>query len=267
MSNMIFELFAELPAELKQNVGSFLWTSNEESRQIKESARNILALSQADKLTYFVMMTMRKRLKSMYDRELEFEALEKKYFAYNKFYEDPFIRYHTFLFPKTITFSKGTGPLLDALQTGSPYPILEASKNEFTEEVENDIKTLVMLAPQSVNGSVGQMRCIDGVGPLAAASFNSNIPTDIVAFLLEHGADPNKLFSVNGSYFASILHCIERNYIENNSDRIKKVVILLKKYGGEEIKIKATTHTDYKKLSGVVAHIEKMRMKNNLRTD
>lgn len=136
------------------------------------------------------------------------DALVHKYCSYNRDYENP-------------------GTLLDALFTGCRFPYTPSTFNVYTPEIENDIKEIVRLTPQSMNCTLGTLRSRDNVSPLAAACFNTNIPLHIIEFLFQQGADPNATLDVNG-HPVRILADLESNM---SAERFAAIKALFIRYG------------------------------------
>lgn len=227
-------MFSDLPAELRQPIACFLWTDNSNFGKIKQSAKEVSALARVDKFTYFSMISIMNQLKNLYtlECECEYEKLEKKYDKYNEYCKIP--RQPLPYLPAFIS-TKGTGPLLDALFSGAKFKgIFYRSQPIYNSEVEEDIKTLVKLAPESLKGNVGWIRCADRIGPLAVAAFNDAIPVHMVTFLLENGADPNQLhYDYPTRSQVSILHAIKIGSAgDPESERLKEVARVLAEFGG-----------------------------------
>lgn len=119
--------------------------------------------------------------------------LMNKYNHYQEDYENPTYRQQPYLSYEP----KGNPMLLDALFTGCSLPYADSTFDEYTEEIEKDIKAMVKLNPQSIHCNFGELRCRTNVTPLMAACANPNIPIDIIELLLVNGADPKVKISVN----------------------------------------------------------------------
>jgi ankyrin repeat protein len=132
---------------------------------------------------------------------------------------------------------KGNPHLLDALFTGCTLPYAVHSINAYTPEIEEDIKTIVKLTPQSIHCILGRLRCRNEVPPLGAACANPNIPIDIIKFLLEKGADPNATWKLNGERIRIIddlytdFHGTKDEDYAESMQRVKQIEELFKKYG------------------------------------
>lgn len=164
--------------------------------KIKEYGRNIVNLSLANN-----------EFKELCNEKIEcfkkILVLVSKYRECNSRYERP---------PKcrktgAVIFPGGNPQLYDALLTGTNFQYAPCSKAQYTLEIEEDIKTIVRLTPQSMNWNIGILSVFDdtrepsyteNASPLFAACINVNIPTSIVEFLLESGANPNVTINTPG---------------------------------------------------------------------
>ena len=144
--------------------------------------------------------------------------LKKKYNKYDNDYENHYLNEkneHLFKHHQ----------LIDALCTGCDLPFARGAFDTYNLEIENDIKSIVSLIPDSVHCIMGTLRCRSGVPPLAMACFNPNIPLHIIDYLLDHGADPNLTYLLNGKPI-SILDDMS----DNNIGRIDEIKKLFSKY-------------------------------------
>lgn len=117
--------------------------------------------------------------------------------------------------------------LLDAVLSGCMLPCIKRTLKEFSSEVERDIDDILRLMPNSLNCVKGSFRCRDYVGPLQAACNNKACPLYIVELLLQHGADTNALFDLNGQ-LVNILPDLKLNLEKARYEAIRK---LFYKYG------------------------------------
>ena len=123
----------------------------------------------------------------------------------------------------------GSPQLFDALITGCRLKYSHYRASEvFTPEIENDIKTIVRLNPQSITYNFG---CFDlgfnNATPIFAACINDNIPTSIIEFLLESGADPyTTVYACDNNL--SIIPILKTQISE---ERFETIFNLFKKYG------------------------------------
>jgi hypothetical protein len=127
--------------------------------------------------------------------------------------------------------SKHTYELLDALFTGCELPIQRHSFSRYTQEIEDDIKTMVTERPHLLECKGGHLRCREDVTPLFAACVNEKIPIHVVKFLLENGADPNLPILVNGRKVPII-----EDLKINTSDRYRDISSILEEYSSMDIK-------------------------------
>jgi hypothetical protein len=123
-------------------------------------------------------------------------------------------------------FPGGNPQLLDALFTGYKLPFSYSRFDEYHQEIEHDIKEIVVLTPQSMTCTIGTLRCRAYVPPLAAACINENIPLHIVEFLLEKGANPNATYDLNGQPI-DILSDLKKNI---PTERFGAIELLFNKY-------------------------------------
>lgn len=136
----------------------------------------------------------------------------KKYLAYDKDYK--YFENHNF-----------NPHLLDILSTNHRLPFSKSTFHVFNKELENDIKTLILLNPQSIHCDWAELRCRDNITPLYLACSNPTIPLSIVELLLKYGADKNKPIVLNNKKI-SIIKDLEKN----DNKRLDKIKELFDKY-------------------------------------
>lgn len=133
-----------------------------------------------------------------------------------------------FVAPKCAPF------LLDALTTSCKLPFVYSDR-EYTPEVEQDIKKIIEIFPDSLFCNSAEMRCRTYVYPLVIAIHNENIPLSIVDYLLSQGADPKQSYLVN----AEKINCLNGYELrsclsdkqKNVTDRYIELVKIYEKYG------------------------------------
>lgn len=128
--------------------------------------------------------------------------LMTKYHVYNDNYFDTCEEIDKGIIPKDNSYPGGPPQLLDALFSGCPLPLARFTKEKYTPQVEEDIKLILEVMPDSLNCTMGQLRLVDNVTPLAAACYNGNIPIHIIELLLKKGA--NMTLKVNNSHIKLI---------------------------------------------------------------
>lgn len=147
------------------------------SSEIKRCAREVGFLSSTSTRIHSLLVSKLADLKRLFE-------LVAKYSAYNTEYEKN-------------ARQGGTSPhLIDALFTGWTGAWGYHSIQEYSPQIEKDIKDLVRLSPQCLESREGQMRLFGNVSPLFVACLNKSIPVDIVEFLLGAGADMNAAIDI-----------------------------------------------------------------------
>jgi hypothetical protein len=123
--------------------------------------------------------------------------------------------------------------LLDALFSGCDLVLVRDKRTmrRWTSEIEDDVREIVELFPSSVNCNVAEIRCRDGVHPLAAAVHNEEVPVEIIEFLLQNDADPNMTYSVNCRP-QTILDDLKYGQCDLEPERVEQIKELLWIYGG-----------------------------------
>lgn len=206
--------FSSMPMDLKNIVFSFIFIqprkiTNEEVTNCARQIKDISVINTEFNDIFRVKLANLKKI----------NGLVKKYSEYNSDYEKPGYNSKT----KKEFDPKGNPQLLDALFTGCEL-FAKSTFRTYTSEIEEDIKKIVELTPQSMNCILGTLRCIDEVPPLAAACFNTNIPIHIIEFLLKKGANPNATLKINNHavrILSELKNCLE----EDRFTIIKKLFI------------------------------------------
>ena len=132
---------------------------------------------------------------------------------------------------------KFTPELLDAFFTGCTLPCQSHTHTTYTQEIEDDIKEIIIQSPQTIHCNMGHLRCRDKMTPLAAACSNKNIPIHMIEFLLENGADHNLPILVSNQE-RLILDDLESNRDKENFtiERYQDIEELFSLFDGINIK-------------------------------
>lgn len=220
--------FFVFPEECIHHTLNFLQPARIISEEIKTCEKQLLIISLANTT-----------MKAMCSKRLidlsRINELVAKYSKYNDIYLDP-KKYWFYENPK------GNPHLLDALYSGCKLFLVARTFESYNPEMENDIKDIVKLTPQSINCIIGSHINRNEVPPLAAACFNVKMPLHIVEFLLQQGANPNAtLKTMNGriSIFEDLKQHVGFNGFPD-LERITAIKALFIKYGA---KIETTQDT------------------------
>lgn len=116
--------------------------------------------------------------------------------------------------------------LYDALLSGFDLPAGHSFK-EYTPEIEEDIKKIVALIPESVNYNLGDMGCTKFVNSLFVACANRNVPIYIVELLIKNKADLNSMVLCQEKPTKIFDILLELTLPE----RFEQIKILFEKYG------------------------------------
>jgi hypothetical protein len=208
--------FSLMPIELNYHTVSFIQPAKVTSAEIKICARQLVNISLVNKEFNQICSEKLTTLKKIND-------LVNKYSKYNSDYENPGEDWRT----GRELDPKGNPQLLDALFTGCRFPFAGSTFKDYTPEIEQDIKDIVRLTPQSMNCILGTLKCRDDVPPLFAACINKNIPLHIVEFLLQQGANPKATLKLNGRPI-NILADLEGGV---DAERVVAIKALFSKYG------------------------------------
>ncbi len=191
--------FDALPNDMRRMMIGYFEPTAYTAQEIKRSARELLIISLSIPPLRELSLTKLGNLKTLHSLTVKYPAFEEKY------------RY---------ALADGESPkriplLLDALFTGYPnFSFPKPSFREFTPQTEADIKEIVRLMPESLHCNLGEIRCRDGLTPLAAACWNKALPLSMVQFLLSKGANPDTEYRCSG-YPITIL---EDTYVDRHAE-------------------------------------------------
>ncbi len=224
--------FSLLPTEIKKHISSFITPSNTSVEEVKICGRCIKQIS-----------LVNKELRSICSDQLStFKKIHRLLNKYNNY------QHKNYVIDLVIPNPKGAPHLLDALFTGQKITskshafyrcgLLFSTFHKYNQEIENDIKEIVKLTPQSVNCILGKNSVTGDLTPLVVACINPNIPVHIIEFLLEKGANPNTTIKVHGQS-VHILYFMKQQIQDGHRiptieiERLSKIENLFKKYGAE----------------------------------
>jgi hypothetical protein len=200
------------PIELSCHIVNFIQPTIVTSTERKSCARQLVNISLVNKEFNEICSEKLVVLKKIND-------FVNKYNRYNSYYENSTLNL------KDRNFDPKANPqLLDALSTGHPFAA--STFRTYNPEIEQDIKDIVKLTPQSMNCTLGTLRCRTHVPPLAIACYNVNIPLHIVEFLLKQGADRNATLKFNGypvSIFTDLKFIINERFTVERFAAIKTI--------------------------------------------
>lgn len=159
--------------------------------------------------------------------------LMNKYGAYKEDYERP---YHHWVTCKEVD-RRGNPQLLDALVSGSNWAP-RSTFNEFTQDIENDIKEIITTMPLSINCILGSISRSVEFPPLFAACINPKMPIYMIEFLIQQGANPKATLqekSVAGyiGYSRSVSILDHIRVYKLDDERLQAIRELFKKYGAD----------------------------------
>jgi len=111
-------------------------------------------------------------------------------------------------------------------ELGGPPQLASALEaKSVTPEIEDDIKEIIRVMPDSINCTAASVRCRDDVTPLAVACYNENIPIPMIRFLFENIPDAYKTeVKVQGtkmSLIEDLKNCIDQGITRERYDAIK----------------------------------------------
>ena len=153
---------------------------------------------------------------------LRVRELYQKYSYYNKRYEIPLNYWYRIYEDLVIEPTQ----LLDALFAGCKLPYASSSVKYYDDTVEQDIKDIIRLIPNSIYCNLGSLRCRYYVTPLAAACHNDNIPSHIIKLLFEAGCSSLTQIKLNTSVI------LLRDDIHGNIEepRLSQILLLFEQY-------------------------------------
>lgn len=221
--------FSLVPTDVKSCIADFCLPSKLYREEVRSCWKVIKNLSLVNKELLKICGSKMSTLKRIHE-------LLNKYNHYQSEYENPRIDSKT---KREFNF-KANPQLYDALQSDSDFNPFRSTFRYYNQDIENDIKEIVKLMPQSVNCIIGQMgnsitgqiRYREKMTPLHAACFNSNVPISIIEFLLENKANPNDFITLSQRPI-TILQDLRRNKEKLPGDRIPKIEELFRKYGAK----------------------------------
>jgi hypothetical protein len=192
---MVFMSINSIPKEIKGVIVGFVQPTEITPKEIQNCGRVLAALSSANKELNSLCKQRLNELKNLYEHKRT-DELVAKYHALDIQAKNPFCR---------SLYEEGKNPhqLLDALSTGCKYRKPYSQDHTFTEythEIENDIKDMVRLIPQSMKCTIGALVYRTFIHPLAMACFNENIPISIIELLLKNGANPKTTYYYHSGF-------------------------------------------------------------------
>lgn len=164
--------------------------------------------------------------------QIKLKEIKTIFNLYNKYsvYNDDYLRLGCgWLGNEKYMVPCGNPQLLDVLSTGLYLPFVRHSFTLFGKNQEDDLKTIIKLFPRSISCNIGSMRCRDFITPFIVACYNPFISTEIIEFLLNNGANPNSILSLNGNK----IHILA-DLKNNNPTRYQQILPVLTKYGAVE---------------------------------
>lgn len=221
-------IFSTVPKEINKEIVGFVTPEKMTNKGVQQCGRIFVNFSLVCKEFHEMSKDKLKDLQKI-------DALITKYPRFNASYENPptFTRLDinrgTFVpdKEKNSLVPGGNPQLLDALFTGFDKNF-RGTFETYSPEIEEDIKEIVKLTPQSLKCALGELRNRKFVTPLIIACFNENIPIHIVELLLEKGANPNTSYEVDYTQ-THMLKDVKK--LLENPERFAAIEALFKKYG------------------------------------
>lgn len=209
--------FKQLPHEVLSEIVNYIICPNKiiTIPNLKEQGKQLLNI--------YLIMKLSSNINIM---KQQYELLTK-YPSYNNDYE-----WYSKLKSKDNKPTIGNPILLDILFSGCKLHYAYSSNEYYTDNMKDDIKLCIKLFPEAINSTFGNLRCRNNITPLYAACTNGFIPTNIIEYLIQQGANIKHYILVNGEP-VSILDDLNYNYNCNNIHNIhniNKLEQLFKKY-------------------------------------
>ena len=173
----------------------------------KEELKNIILISKILKLDNI-------NIKQYIDAKTIVQLLNK----YSKYQSD----HESYLRCPGKDTNRSSPILLDMLFSSCNLPFADRTFDYYHDSIFEDIKKVISIMPSALNSDYGRLRCRYGVTPLHAACVNIHVPTEVVKYLVEKGADTEKKISFNG-YPISILDDLEGNINSISTCRINRI--------------------------------------------
>jgi hypothetical protein len=206
--------FLKLPLDINKLIITFIDNPDKyTSQKIKDCAIN-LSNSCINKEFDHIIKPALQKLRQI-------AHLVNKYCKYNSIYANPGKKWDT----KELIDYGGNPQLWDALCTGSSLPFAESTFKNWSPEIETDIKNIITLTPESLNCTIGELRCRNNVPPLVIASINPHVPLEIVEYMLQKGANQFQEYKLNG-YKTTLVQDLEILDLDNKLE----IEELLQKY-------------------------------------
>ena len=219
-SKEMISQFSSQPLVLKQKILNSLLAKPSiiTLNEVTYSGRMIVSLTLVNKELNGICSEKLFKFKKVYEMII-------KYHEFNASYENACRPDPSVLINKPVKIC-GNPQLFDALLSGSGIP-MSCSFEEFTPEVEEDIKMIVKLNPESFTYNLTSLGLARTVPPIFLACTNEQVSVSIVEFLLASGVDPHSIYDDNGIPTSVILG-IEGKF---DSTRYEVIFDLFKKYG------------------------------------
>lgn len=186
--------------------------SNITSKEIKEHVRQ---LANMILINHTCKRVLHEKIAIKIEQLRQLDLLLNKYSKYNALYE-------------TAPPGSPNPHLADALFTGYEVEHIPRSFNVFTQQIDDDIRKMIKLTPQSMACMIGQLSPEINISPLGAACINKNIPLGIIKFILRQGADSEVLMIINGNPIN--LDGLKGRAVIINQRRLKTIRLIFKEF-------------------------------------
>ena len=184
-----------LPSEVNAMIYAYTVYPEITISQIQKNARNALLMYLLTKCSSWCQELA--RYQTIYH-------LLKKYNTYQIMYESDLLFRSTFVNENASSRNKfvheqWTNPILcDILFSGLNIPYSRSAFDSFTDDVFNDLLTVLKYIPNSLHSTYCHLRCRTRVTPLYIACINEQIPIFVVKLLLNRGANKDHRIHLNG---------------------------------------------------------------------
>lgn len=220
-----------VPTDVIHEIIKFIQPANFTTQGVMTCARKIINISLINKNFNTVCIIKLTDLKIInhlvnqyvynddYEQSLEWQPSNSS--IWNKYYFNKIVKQQDWRNEATMTDSNPQ--LYDMLCTGLRLPYAKASFNVYNQEIEQDIKTILKLTPQSIHCRLGMLRCRNQVLPLSVACMNEHIPITIIQLLLQSGAHLHDTILLNG-YPITIIDDLKDNCNPKRYQLIKNLL-------------------------------------------